>query len=117
MRVKKPLHDVCIIEPYLKVQSAGGILIPRAADDYHEDIGKIVYAGPGRMQDDGTLLPMFVKPGDWVLYSTHGHQVTKIDGKELIVQRQDSIICVMEFEAQDLAAVKEPPYQRAANAA
>lgn len=109
MKVKEPLHDVCIIEPYLKVQSAGGVLIPRQADDFHEDIGKIVYCGPGQMRDDGGLNPMFVKPGDWVLYSTHGHQVTKIDGKELIILRQNSIICVMEFELADLAALTERP--------
>lgn len=115
MKVKEPLHDVCIIEPYLKVVSAGGVLIPRQADDYHEDIGKIVYAGPGQMNEDGKVLPMFVKPGDWVLYSTHGHQVTKIDGKELIILRQNSIICRMEMEADDLAALKEPPYLQAAN--
>lgn len=108
MKVKKPLHDICIIEPYLKVVSAGGVLIPRSADEFHEDIGKIIYCGPGQMQEDGSTLPMFVKPGDWVMYSTHGHQVTKLEGKELIILHQNSIICVMEMEADDLAAIVEP---------
>jgi chaperonin GroES len=112
MKVKNPLHDVCIIEPYLKVVSVGGVLIPRNAEEFHEDIGKVIYCGPGKTADDGELLPMFVKPGDWVMYSTHGHQVTKLEGKELIVLRQDSIICLMEMEAEDLAAVIEPARMR-----
>lgn len=96
MRVRQPLHDVCIIRPHREVLSRGGIMIPRNAEEFHEDVGEIVYCGPGQMSDEGKLLPMFVKPGDKVLFSTHGHQVTKLDGEELIVLRQNSIICVLE---------------------
>jgi chaperonin GroES len=92
----RPLEDVVIIRPHKEVVSAGGILIPRTADEFHEDIGTIVFCGPGKPKDDGTLHTMHVKPGDRVMFSTHGHQVTKINGEELIVLRQPSIIGVME---------------------
>lgn len=92
----KPLEDVVIIRPHREVVSVGGILIPRDADDFHEDIGTIVYCGPGKPRDDGTLQPMYVKPNDRVLFSTNGHQVTSINGEELIILRQPSIIGVME---------------------
>ena len=101
----KPLHDVCIIRPHKEVHSKGGILIPRNAEEFHEDIGEVLYTGPGQMADDGKILPMFVKPGDRVLFSTHGHQVTKLDGEELVVLRQDSVICVLEDSKPELKAV------------
>ena len=88
-----PLHDVVIIKPQT-VDQVGAILIPIASEDFKEDIGIVAYVGPGALSDVGTTLPMFVKPGDRVLFSTHGHQVTKVDGEELIVLRQNSIIAV-----------------------
>ncbi len=91
----QPMHDVVLIRPYVQIVSRGGILIPRSADDFHEDMGEIISCGPGQVNDDGKLLPMFVKPGDMVMFSTHGNQVTKIDGEELIVLRQNSILFVM----------------------
>ena len=53
----KPLHDVCIIRPHKEVHSKGGILIPRNAEEFHEDIGEVLYTGPGQMADDGKILP------------------------------------------------------------
>ena len=91
----KPLEDVVIIKPHKEVMSVGGILIPRTVEEYHEDIGTIVYCGPGKSKEDGSLIPMHVKPGDRVLFSTNGHQVTKINGEELIVLRQPTIIGVL----------------------
>jgi chaperonin GroES len=88
-----PLHDVVIIKRQ-EVEKIGSIYIPIDSEDMREDIGEVVYVGPGATNDDGAQLPMYVKAGDRVLFSTHGHQVTKIDGKELIVLRQNSIIGV-----------------------
>lgn len=88
-----PLEDVVIIEQQ-KVEKVGDILIPIESSDFREDIGIVMFTGKGKLDDNGKLLPMNVKPGDRVLFSTHGHQVTKIDGKEMIVLRQNSIIGV-----------------------
>ncbi len=93
-----PLHDVVVIKPQT-VDQVGSILIPISSEDFREDIGTVAYVGPGALKDDGSFLPMFVKPGDRVLFSTHGHQVTKVDGEELIVLRQNSIIAVFREAA------------------
>ena len=91
----KPLSDVVIIEQQ-RVEKVGDIIIPIQSEDFREDIGKVISVGPGATNDEGKVLPMYVKPGDKVLFSTHGHQVTKIDGKEMIVLRQNSIIAILE---------------------
>ena len=92
----EPLHDVVIIKPQIIEQTEGGIIIPIASEDFAEDIGTVHSCGPGRIHDGGYMEPMHVKPGDKVLFSTHGHQVTKVNGEELIVLRQDSIIGVFK---------------------
>lgn len=88
-----PLHDVVIIKRQ-EVEKVGSIYIPIESENFREDIGTVMYTGPGAMNDEGETLPMYVKPGDRVLFSTHGHQVTKVDGVDLIVLRQNSIIGV-----------------------
>lgn len=83
--------------------SAGGIYMAFDSD-YREDIGEVVYVGPGKRHwcracktDDRE--PMSVKPGDIVLFSTNGHQVTTINGEELIVLREPSIIGIIQSKA------------------
>lgn len=92
-----PLSDVVIIKQQ-KVEKVGEILIPIESKDFREDIGTVMFTGKGKLDDNGILLPMNVKPGDKVLFSTHGHQVTKIDGEEMIVLRQDSVIGIITDE-------------------
>ena len=88
-----PLHDVVIIKRQ-EVEKVGSIFIPIESENFREDIGTVMYTGPGAMNDDGKILPMMVKPGDRILFSTHGHQITKVDGVDLVVLRQNSIIGV-----------------------
>ena len=95
-----PLADVVIIRRSSPEQvSAGGIHLAWDAD-YKEDIGEVVYAGNGKHHrckkcNCQTDIPMSVKPGDKVLFSTHGHQITVINGQELVVLREPSIIGVI----------------------
>lgn len=103
MRIE-PLHDVVIIKQQIH-DKVGAILIPIESKDFREDIGVVVAVGPGALDDYGRLEPMNVKVGDRVLFSTHGHQVTKIDGEEMIVLRQNSIIGVFREKA-DVQSLK-----------
>ncbi len=91
----QPLGDVVIIKRQEITQTAGGIIIPIDSKDFREDIGTVHSCGDGRISDTGYKEPMRVKPGDKVLFSTNGHQVTTINGEELIVLRQDSIIGIL----------------------
>lgn len=95
-----PLGNIVIVrrsEPD-KV-SAGGIHLAWDSD-YREDIGEVVYVGTGNrykcsMCKTDAVIPLTVKPGDTVLFSTNGHQITTINGEELIVLREPSIIGII----------------------
>lgn len=93
-----PLSDVVVIRRASQKEiSDGGIIIP-PSDDFREDIGTVTFCGRGKLSAKGVLLPMQVKVGDKVLFSTNGHQVTQANGEELIVLRQESIIGVITGE-------------------
>ena len=89
-----PLSDVVVIRRWIREVSDGGIELP-PSDDFREDIGDIVFCGRGKISSKGVRLPMEVKVGDRVLFSTNGHLVKYVNGEELIVTRQDSVIGVI----------------------
>ena len=96
-----PLSDVVIIRRSAPQEvSDGGIHMVYDAD-FREDIGIVAFVGSGRAygcEQCNTRHhdPVAVKAGDKVLFSTNGHQVTTINGEELIVLREQSIIGVIE---------------------
>ena len=91
----KAVQDVVIIRrtPQKEVSDGGIFLID--SKDFLEDIGTVEDAGPGKLSSKGVFIPNDVKKGDLVLFSTNGHQVTKLNGKEFIVTRQNSIMAVL----------------------
>ena len=91
----KALQDVVILRRLpQKELSEGGIYLV-SSDDFLEDIGEIVAVGPGKFSSKGVFIPTEVKPGERVLFSTNGHQVTKLNGEEMIVTREPSLMAVI----------------------
>lgn len=90
-----PLENVVIIRRLApETVSAGGIHLVYDPD-YKEDIGEVAFVGSGKgCRKCGNLQPLSVKPGDRVLFSTNGHQITTINGEEFVVLREPSIIGV-----------------------
>ena len=97
----KPQSDVVIIRRLAPATvSAGGIHLAYDAD-YKEDIGEVAYVGTGKPYGcpkckTQHVRPVAVRPGDRVLFSTNGHQITTINGEELVVLREQSIIGVID---------------------
>jgi chaperonin GroES len=92
----KPLNDRILVARLEEEQkSAGGIIIPDTAKEKPQE-GKVVEAGPGKLDDSGKRIPMQVKKGDRVLFSRYAGNDVKIDGKEYIFMREDDILCVLD---------------------
>jgi chaperonin GroES len=99
------LSDIVVIRRLPPEEySEGGIAL--AYDpDFREDIGIVEFVGSGKLYGCKKCKtehrrPVDVKPGDKVLFSTHGHQITNIAGKELVVLREPSIIGVINDRRQ-----------------
>jgi chaperonin GroES len=72
-----------------------GIIIPDAAREKQQR-GKVVSVGKGRVNEKGEVLKLEVKEGDVVLFEKYGGEEIKIDGKEFVILKEESVIGVVE---------------------
>ena len=92
----RPLHDRVVIERLEEERtSAGGIVIPDSATEKPMR-GKVVALGPGKILDNGNVIPLGVKQGDEVLFGKYSGTEVKVEGHELVVMREDDIMGVIE---------------------
>jgi chaperonin GroES len=92
----RPLSDNILVEPMEKETTLpSGILIPDTAKEKPQQ-GKIISVGPGKRDDDGDRVPMDVKVGDIVMYKKWGGTEIKVNGKELLLVKEEDILAVVE---------------------
>ncbi|CAM8655553.1 GroS Co-chaperonin GroES (HSP10) [Oxalobacteraceae bacterium] len=92
----RPLHDRVIVERLeQETKTASGIVLPEAAAE-KPDQGKVVAVGNGKILEDGKVRPLDVKVGDKVLFGKYSGQAVKIDGKEVLVMREDDIMAIVQ---------------------
>jgi chaperonin GroES len=67
----QPVSDYVLVKREEKeaTKSAGGIIIPDTAQKEKSKIGMVLAVGPGRMSDEGRLIPMSIKPGSKVIFN------------------------------------------------
>ena len=92
----KPLNDrLLVVRVEEDKKTAGGIIIPDTAKEKPMQ-GKVVAAGPGKLDEKGKRVPMALKKGDRVLFSKYAGTEIKIDGVETLFMREDDILGVIE---------------------
>ena len=92
----KPIRDRIVIR-LLEAETAtkSGIIIPDAAAEKPQQ-GEVIAAGPGRVTEDGILIPTEIKAGDRVLFGKHAGQPIKVDGKEYHILKEDDVMAIVE---------------------
>jgi chaperonin GroES len=97
MAVKgKPLADRVLVKPLEEKETKkGGIIIPDSAKERPVE-GEIVSTGPGKVGDDGKLIPMTLKKGDRVLYGKYAGTEIKLNGDEFLLMREDDVLMLIE---------------------
>ena len=92
----KPLNDrVLVVRVEEEQKTKGGIIIPDTAKEKPME-GKVVAAGPGKLDEKGKRVPMDLKKGDRVLFSKYAGTEIKIDGVEHLFMREDDILGVIQ---------------------
>ncbi len=92
----KPLDDrVLVLPDEAETKTASGIFLPEGAKEKPQT-GKIVAAGPGKLDDHGHRVPLNVKKGDTVLYGKYAGTEIDIDGTEHKIMRESELLGVME---------------------
>lgn len=92
----KPLGDRVVVEPIEREETtASGLVLPETAKEKPQE-GKIIAAGPGRLNEDGTRLPLEVKVGDRVLYAKYAGTEFKMNDKKYLILGEKDILAVLE---------------------
>ncbi len=92
----KPLGDRVVVEPIEKEETtASGLVLPETAKEKPQE-GKIVAAGPGRLDDQGKRVPMDVKEGDRVLYAKYAGTEFKLNDKKYLILGEKDILAILQ---------------------
>lgn len=92
----RPLHDRVIIKRVdQETKTASGLVIPESAAE-KPDQGEVLAVGPGKRDNDGRRIEPDLKVGQRVLFGKYAGQAVKVDGKELLVLREEDVIAIVE---------------------
>jgi len=92
----RPLQDRVIVKRIEEEEKTkGGIIIPDTAKEKPQE-GKVIAVGKGKVNDDGKLTPLDVKPGDKILFGKYSGTEIKLNGEEHLIMREDDILGIVE---------------------
>ena len=92
----RPLGDRVLVEAVEQQEvMKGGIYLPDTAKEKPQE-AKVVAIGPGKRDDNGKLIPMDVKVGDFILTSKYGGTEIKLDDKEYKILGSSDILAIVE---------------------
>ena len=93
----RPLHDKILVkrdEAQSKTES--GIFLPETSKDKPKT-GTIEAVGTGNLNTDtGERIPLTVKKGDRVIFSSYAGTEIKLDGDELLIMSEDEILAIID---------------------
>ena len=91
----KPLEDRVLVEPLeAETTTASGLVIPDTAKEKPQE-GKVVAAGPGRVDDKGNRVPMDVAVDDVVIFSKYGGTEVRYNGKDYLLLNSRDVLAVV----------------------
>jgi chaperonin GroES len=92
----RPLRDRVVVRRKEEVEAkVGSIVVPDSAKEKPQE-AEVVAVGPGRLSDDGKVLPLDLKKGDRVLIGKWAGTEVTVDSEELLILKEDEILGVLD---------------------
>jgi chaperonin GroES len=92
----RPLSDRVIVkQSEAETKTASGIVLPDSAKEKPTK-GKVISAGPGKLDDHGKAMSLSVKAGDTVFYGKYSGTDVEVDGEKFVILRENDILGVLE---------------------
>jgi len=93
----RPLHDKIIVRrDEAESRTETGIYLPEKSKD-RPKTGVVEAVGTGTINTDtGELVPLTVKKGDRVIFSSYAGSEVKLGDTELLVMSEDEVLAVIE---------------------
>ena len=91
-----PLRDCLVVK---KIEDANktksGLVI---SDDAKErpTKGEVIAVGSGKVNEEGKILPMYVKKGDIILYPKYSGHPMKIDAEEFLILEEKEVLAILK---------------------
>lgn len=90
--VLQPLSDrVLVKQDEASDTTRGGLIIPDQAKQKPKE-GVVVSVGPGKVLENGHIIPMTVGEGDRVVFASYAGQEVELDGEAFLLLTQDEIL-------------------------
>ena len=91
-----PIRDRIVVRLIeAETTTAGGLIIPDNAAEKPSQ-ADVLAVGEGKINDDGTLVPMVIKPGDRVLFSKSAVQQVKVDNEKFHIMREGDVMAILK---------------------
>jgi chaperonin GroES len=91
----RPLHDRIIVERVeAEEKTASGLYIPDAAKEKPVE-GVVISVGEGKRLENGTVIKPSVAVNDRVLFGKYSGTEVKVNGKEVLILREEDIFGVV----------------------
>ncbi len=92
----KPLADRVVCQrDEADETTAGGIVLPDSAKE-KVNRARVIAVGPGKRDDNGTVHPLSVSPGDYVLLNKYGGDEFDVDDIKYTIVKESDILAVIE---------------------
>ena len=93
----RPLHDKILVKrDEAETKTASGIYLPETSKDKPKT-GIIEAVGDGALNTDtGARIPLTVKKGDRVIFSSYSGTEVKLNDQELLIMSEDDILAVID---------------------
>lgn len=88
----RPLGDRVVVQPSAGEETTkGGIVLPDTAKEKPQE-GKVIAVGPGRLTEEGKLVPLEVQEGDTVIYAKYGGTEIRLDDQDYLILSERDIL-------------------------
>lgn len=92
----RPLGDRVLVKRVeAEEKTKGGIVLPDTAKEKPKE-GKVISVGSGRITDKGTRIPITIKEGYRILFSSYAGTDVKIEGEEYLILKEEDILGIIE---------------------
>ena len=92
----RPLRDrVVVMRKEEAEQKVGTIVVPDSAKEKPQE-AEVVAVGPGRLSEEGKVLPLDLEAGDRVLIGKWSGTEITVGSEEFLILKEDEILGVLE---------------------
>ncbi len=92
----RPLGKRVVVKRAEAQMTKGGIFLPETAQEKPKQ-GEVIAVGPGEIDNKGNLLPLTIKIGDKVLFSSYsGVEFKSNEETEYLILSEDDILAIIK---------------------